>query len=132
MADKLSVLRECYRVLKPGGCMAGYTIHTPAGLTAAQMARATELGPTYVVAAATPPQLAQEAGFHVVEHVDVTAEFRATAAAFLRARNALEQELRAEEGDAEFDHARTTEEDTLIGIDEGLLKRMLLVVRKAA
>lgn len=130
MVDKLSVLRECYRVLKPGGRMAGYTIHTPANATDAQKLRSTELGPSQVAAADGPPQLAQSAGFRIVDFVDVTADFRATSAAFLRARNELEAELRADEGDDVFEHECAMEENTLIGIDEGLLFRCLLIVEK--
>lgn len=130
MADKLSVLRECNRILKPGGRMAGYVIHTPAGLSPAQAERATTWGPSYVTGPATPEELAQQAGFVVRERRDVTGEYRATSAAFLQARTELEAALRAAEGDAAFEAERTQEEETLAGIDEGLLLRSLLVTEK--
>lgn len=130
MEDKLSVLRECYRILRPGGRMAGYVIHTPAGISAAQAARAGELGPTYVSASDMPGALARRAGFVVHASQDVTPAFRATCSALLRARHELELELRTEEGDAYFEQARTAKANMLAGIDRGLLLRSLVIVEK--
>jgi hypothetical protein len=130
MVDKLSVLRECFRVLKPGGRMAGYVIHTPDDLSPAARDRATELGPTYVTAPAAPGTLARQVGFEVLACRDVTAEFRATSVAFLRAMSEIEPELRAEEGDAYFEEERAAEEMTLTGIDEGLLLRSMVIAVK--
>ncbi len=130
MVDKLSVLRECHRVLKPGGRMAGYLIHTPAAPDSAAAARADELGPSNTAGPAAPDELARQTGFTVLVYQDVTAAFRDTCRAFLDARRALETELRAEEGDAFYDEELAKKETMLTGIDEGLLKRALIVTMK--
>ena len=121
------MLRECHRVLEPGGRIAGYVIHTSGGLTPAQVVRASELGPTQVRALNPPAELMREAGFCLLVVSDVTENFRATCAALLQARQQLAQELRAEEGNESFEdelHAKTS---MLEGIDEGLLQRSLVV-----
>ena len=79
------MLRECVRVLKPGGRIAGYVIQVPAGVTEAQERRAAELGPSDVTAPASPEARAQAAGLTIVLTEDVTDAFRATCAALAAA-----------------------------------------------
>lgn len=121
------MLRECQRVLKPGGRIAGYVIHISRGLTKAQVAQASELGPGEVGASGSPEELLHQAGFGVLVVRDVTDNFRATCAALLRARRGLAHELRAEEGDEAFDQELRAKEAMLEGIDGGLLQRSLVV-----
>ena len=128
--DKLSVLRECNRVLKIGGSVAGYVIHVPVGLTEAQERRAADLGPPDVAASASPEVLAQTAGLGIVLREDVTDAFRSTCAALSAARRDLENELRADEGDDFYEEERRKKSAMLLGIDEGILCRSLVVANK--
>ena len=124
------MLRECRRVLKSGGRIAGYVIHPPAGLTPAQEQRAAELGPSDVTAPASPAALTESAGLTIVVTEDVTAAFRATSAALRAARRDLEAELRGDEGDDFYEEALRTQDAMLCGIDERLLCRSLIVASK--
>ncbi len=124
------MLRECRRVLAPGGYLAGFVIHTPAGLNASERQRATELGPDDVVGAGVPEDLAKEAGFSNVSRENVTDVFKATVEAMLRAAKRCEAELRAEQGDEEYSAGRERGEAKLIGIREGLLLRSLVTAIK--
>ena len=124
------MLRECHRVLKPGGRIAGYVIHTPAGLTPVQERRAAQLGPSDVTAPASPEALTQAAGLTIEVTEDVTDAFRATCAALRAARRDLEDELRDDEGDDFYEEARRTKDAMLWGIDEGVLCRSLIVATK--
>ncbi|MEE2790180.1 MAG: hypothetical protein VX453_00940 [Acidobacteriota bacterium] len=124
------MLRECVRVLKPGGRIAGYVIQVPAGVTEAQERRAAELGPSEVVAPSSFEALTQAAGLTIVLTADVTEAFRSTCAALAAARRDLENELRIDEGDDFYEEERRKKNSMLQGIDEGILRRSLVVASK--
>ena len=110
--------------------MAGYTIHIPPGLSTEGVKRAAELGPEEVGSSDTPAGLARAAGFEVVLEEDATSQFEAVCAALIRAREALEVELRAVEGDEVFEDELRRKRHMLEGIREGLFCRSLLVARR--
>lgn len=114
-------------MLRRGGRIAGYLIHTPDGLSPRQLARAAELGPSLVEAAASPGETLRASGFTVLLLVDVTEEFFSTGKAIVDARRRLEAELRAVEGDETFEIDQGEREAYLVGINEGLLLRSLVV-----
>ena len=124
------MLRECYRVLEPGGRIVGYVIHTPDGLSRGDKQRASELGPSDVCAEALPEGLIGSAGFSVIRQEDVTAGFRTTCLAILQARSKLEDALRVEEGPEVYEEEQQKKRTMLEGIDAGLLLRCLIVAAK--
>ena len=124
------MLRECRRVLKPGGMVVGLSIHTPPSLTPAQEEQATELGPSLVCGCESPQELIDQAGFSGLEVTDVTARFRRTCSAWLAAMKELEPQLRRDLGDEDFEDELDQKEGMLIGIDEGLLLRSLIICER--
>ncbi len=121
------MLRESHRVLEPGGLLAGYVIHTPPDLSAAAGARAAELGPSNIVEPESYATLLDRVGFSRVSEEDVTTTFAQTAAALLEAREALVDVLRAEEGEQIYQEEYSKLRDMVLGIDEGLVRRALIV-----
>ena len=117
-------------MLKPGGRIAGYVIHTPPSMTPAAERRIAELIPMDVLAEASPDELCRRAGFSIIGCADLTDEFRVTAEAIVRAREALETELRASDGDEVYEGDQTRKTNALVGIDEGLLRRSLIAAAK--
>ncbi len=85
-------------MVKAGGRIAGYVIHTPQGLRREDECRAAELGPSAVAAPALPEDLAKSVGFSVIRREDVTARFRTTCEAIVQVRTELEGALRAAGG----------------------------------
>lgn len=130
MHDKLSVLRACYEVLAPRGRIAGYTIHTPAGLSSADARRAQVFGPSEVLADASHPELLAAAGFEVIVDEDATTAFHSACGALLRARSELQDELRETEGEHLYEEEQHKKSLMLEGITHGLLVRSLHVARK--
>ena len=64
------------------------------------------LGPSDVLADATPDALADESGLSVIVYEDVTGEFEAMCAALVSARSRLETRLREVEGDEIYEEER--------------------------
>ena len=110
--------------------MAGYVIHTPAGLTPTATAEASALGPSAVGADVLPDALAQRAGLTVLEYVDVTDEFYRTCCAFHDGLTALESSIRAVDGDEAFEDDCARKASMREGIERHLLRRCLIVVLK--
>ena len=117
------------RVLKPEGVLAGYTIHTPPGLTPTEEDEAMELGPIAVGADAPPGEMASEAGFRGVRVVDRTDAFLVTCERVIASHLSYEAELREEKGDEVFEEDQAKSEGYRRGILSGLLKRSLVIAR---
>jgi hypothetical protein len=74
----------------------------------------------------------RRAGYVDVAVVDQTAQFRTTAAAWIREWDAHRDELVALHGDADFDARQQERNVQLQAIDDGLLKRSLAFGRRPA
>ena len=114
-------------MLQQQGRLVGFVIHTPPNLTPEDRQRAAALGPSDVLADATPDALAKTAGLSVIVYEDVTEEFGATCDALVSARSRLETQLREIEGEEIYEEEREKKEAMQSGIREGLLRRCLLV-----
>ena len=82
-------------------------------------------------ASASYPQLLALAEFREVDEVDLTDEWRATAAGWLHESARAAAQLEEIFGIEEYRQAQQERQETLAGIESGLLKRSLFVVRPA-
>ena len=125
------MLRECRRVLKPG--RSGRRVRHPhAGRPhpGTGPARGPPLARPTSPPPASPVALTEAARLTVVVTDDVTQAFRATCAALRAARRDLEDELRVDEGDDFYEEEGRKKDAMLLGIDEGLLCRSLIMANK--
>ncbi len=131
MPAKLSVLRACHRVLKPGGRIAYYTIYVAPDLSAADYRRIMKFWPQAGTRKRSPSEMLESAGFVDVRETDVTKQYRTTSQVWLEGRQSRYDQL-----------AQAMGEDTLKGkieegkailelIKDGLLRRSLLTGRRA-
>ena len=110
--------------------LAGYTIHTPPGLSEEDLDRASDLGPSFVAGWEDAATEAERAGFGVVQTLDVTARFRESGLAWLAGLEDREEVLREELGDEEYEHEIERKGCMIEGIDAGLLRRSFCVFER--
>ena len=124
------MLRACRRLLGPGGRTGFSTIFETPGLPPAARRRARAAGPRAVATRSTHRRLLRSAGFGDITELDVTAAFRATAAAWLAESESHAVELARLEPPGAFPQRQADRRAMLAAIDTGLLRRALLVARR--
>src|SRR3990172_2161801 len=122
---KLSVLRDCRRVIRSDGRMVFTVVSIAPGLSPADHERAVESGPRFVAAPAEYPALLPQAGWDVADRIDLTAEYAETARRLLREEEARAEPLRELLGTAEYAERLAGHRATLRATEDGLLRREL-------
>lgn len=117
-------------MLRPGGRLAALVIETGPGLSDEELALAAELGPSDVGAEASLPALAEQAGFAVEQEDDLTDAFESVLLALWQGLADGEDELRAAEGDAEYDYEIGRRRSMLEAVRRGLIRRTRVVARR--
>ena len=130
LGPKLSVLRACRQLLRPGGRLAFTTIHMAPGLDDRQRRRARRAGPVGVATRAEYPTLITQAGFADIVHVDVTSDYATTQRAWYKAAEQRAEAIRRLTSDAEFADAQADRRLTADAIAAGLLRRSLFTARR--
>ncbi len=86
-------------------------------------------GPPFVSAQAGYSDLLAAAGFEEIEEIDVTGEYRETAAAWLRECTGAARDLTAIFGEENFLQGQRERRESLAAIEDGLLRRSLFTAR---
>jgi hypothetical protein len=124
------VLRACRRLLRPGGRTAFLVIHVAPGLSPSDRRRAVLTGPRAVDSRRQPAELAVQAGFVEVEEIDVSAEYLQTARGWFEHSWRFADELRQVLGPLEFEQKQSERRAAIQAIEEGALRRALVVGRR--
>lgn len=130
LGPKLSVLRACRQLLRPGGRLAFTTIHVTPGLDDRQRRRARRAGPIGVATRAEYPTLIARAGFADIVQVDLTSNYAMTQRAWYEAAEQRAEAIRRLTSDAEFAEAQADRRMTADAIAAGLLRRSLFTARR--
>jgi hypothetical protein len=112
-------------LLRPRGRIAYTTIYVAPDLSAAQRRRAQRSGPRAVASRSDQRRLLVSAGFVDIQTIDVTAEFAATARAWLEEWAANAGELSARDSPGTFAERQRERQVQQRAIDDGLLRRGL-------
>lgn len=121
------MLRASHRLLRSGGRTAFYAIYIVPGLSPTEYQRAARAGPSSVRSRRTPRTLLAAAGSDAVRETDLTDAFGKTSRAWYETAIRLEPHLRAAMGDEAFERSQADRSLMNRAIDDGLLRRGLLV-----
>ncbi len=124
------MLRACWRVLRPGGRTAFYTIFIPSGLSDKDYRRAARSRSRVTSWRREHPELLSASGFSNVEEIDLTDEFLRVAQAWLEARERHADELTEVEGQADFAQRLKENKISVAALRDGLLRRSLFVAQR--
>jgi cyclopropane fatty-acyl-phospholipid synthase-like methyltransferase len=130
LGPKLAMLRDCRRLLRPGGRLAFTTIYVTPGLDTARHRRAVRAGPWQVATRRPYPELVVQAGFTDVVDIDVTEDYARTQQAWLEANESRTEDVRHLTSDAEFATAQADRRAAQAAIEEGLLRRALMTATR--
>ena len=99
LEDKLTVLRECRRVINADGRMCFTVIRLADGLKGTSMDRAMQAGPEFIHSEAHYPSMLQSAGWQITEQDDITGAFLTSTERMIAAEEKQSESLRALRGD---------------------------------
>ena len=131
MRAKLSVLRACRRVLKPGGRIAFYTIYVAPGLSVPGYRRIMKFWPSASAGSRSLSEML-EAGFIGVRDTDVTKQYQKTSRAWVEGRRRRYDKLAQAMGEETLKGKIEEGKAILASIKDGLLRRSLLTARRPA
>lgn len=123
---KLTALRECARVLVPGGRMAFFTIHPAEGLGASDRRRAARYGPVAVSMSHTHRELLASAGFVEFTETDYSDEFMTTTQAWLEQWDLYREEMESLVGREMVLERQRDRQAQLRTTKDGILRRSLI------
>ncbi len=132
LPDKAAVLRECRRIIQPGGHMVFAVVSVTAGLGTDDHARAVASGTPFVEAEASYPDLLRATGWTLEEDLDQTDAYIATCRRQIEADTASRTDLRALLGDKAYDERLAKWHGYLGALTDGLLCRHRFTARPAA
>ena len=127
LGPKLSVLRMCRRLLRPGGRLAFTTIKVASGLAGNRLRRACQAGPVEVSVREAYSDMVAHAGFTEVLEIDVTPEYAAAQRAWFQAFARHEVEVSRLWSPADFAASQADRRKSLEAIEEGLRQRSIFV-----
>jgi SAM-dependent methyltransferase len=130
LPPKESVLRECRRLLRPGGRLVFTTIHVADGLDPRANRRAVRAGPWHVATRRPYPEMVERAGFTDIAVHDVTDEYERTQLTWLEATDAAADALRQASSDTEYEQGQRERRRTRSSIAHGLLRRSLITASR--
>ena len=99
LEDKLTVLRECRRVIDADGRMCFTVIRLADGLKGASIRRALQAGPEFIGSEAHYPSMLKSAGWQITQQEDITGAFLASTERMIAAEEKRSESLRALRGD---------------------------------
>jgi len=132
LLDKPGVLNACRRVVRNGGRMVFSVILIAPGLNDADYAIAADGGPTFIETDIPYPELLEQSGWEITDHIDQTADYFDTFRKMYTHEQAHEDELIRVHGADGAADLLARRKATLVPVKRGLLRRELFSVVPAS
>ena len=123
LEDKLTVLRECRRVISADGRMCFTVIRLADGLKGIAMERALQAGPEFIHSEAHYHSMLQSAGWQIIQQDDITGAFCASTERMIAAEEKQSESLRAMRGDEANETAQVNWRSRLQAVEDRLILR---------
>jgi 2-polyprenyl-3-methyl-5-hydroxy-6-metoxy-1,4-benzoquinol methylase len=127
MPEKESMLRECRRVVRGGGRMLFSVISTAPSLSEADYREAVEAGPPFIETSDDYAVLISDAGWRVLERIDVTKEYGNSLQALLTGVTEMADALMEAIGINDYDDMQQRRAFQFDAHGRGLLRREIFV-----
>ncbi len=131
LPDKAAVLKDCCRVIRPGGHMVFAVVSVTPGLGTADHARAVASGTQFIETPAGYHDMLRDAGWTLEEDLDQTDAYIATCRRQIEADTDNQDDLEALLGDKAYDERVTKWRGYLDALTDGLLCRHRYTARPA-
>lgn len=128
LIEKLAVLRSCRRVLNSNGRMVFSVIFAARHITTADHERAVAGGPPFVDAPASYTEMLREAGWRIVDQIDLTTEYLESIHRHVAGLETYEREILEAFGKNEASEMLARKLRTISALKDGLLRRELFSV----
>ncbi len=131
LEDKLTVIRECRRVINADGRMCFTVIRLADGLKGTAMDRALQAGPEFIRSEAQYPSMLQAAGWQIIQQDDITGAFLASIERMIAAEEQLSGSLKALRGAEANKKAQVNWRSRLQAVADRLILREFFLVAPA-
>ncbi len=131
LADKSAVLKACRSAIRPKGRMVFSVISVAPGLSEVELETALTNGPPYIETDLTYAALLEQAGWQVVDCIDITEDFVETVRRVVDIQETYETPLRELLGEAESAARMARMKDRLAAREAGVHRRELYVAMPA-
>lgn len=127
LAPKRDVLKECMRVIRPGGKMVFTVISIPPGLTGADHARAVDCGPPFIAAERDYRSLLEDTGWVIIDQLDVSAAYEETGRRYIHEVEARADALCGLLGEAELCELLAKRQNNVKAVADRIVRREMFV-----
>ena len=123
LEDKLTVLRECRRVINADGRMCFTVIRLADGLKGPTMDRAVKAGPQFIRSEGHYPSMLKSAGWQIIQQDDITDAFLASTERMIAAEKKQSESLRTLRGGEANETAQVNWRSRLQAVADRLILR---------
>lgn len=129
LEEKLDVLHECKRVIRNFGVMSFSVIHMKDDATESEIKRVSDVGPLFIDAPASYPEMLERTGWRIASQFDVTEDYAKAVRQRIEEYENRTDKLRVLLGDDQFNVEFYRLKMKLEFVEEGLTRRTVFVVK---